>query len=166
MPILTPEQKAKQKAKLAEFHAAGKEGKAPTSANTFRPRKNKTLKLLADRVALMLPKSLDVIDDVLEGKPVDKTVAEMAKYIANKAETLTKTQMQEDADLLKYKVEYAKAQEANIIAKEDPQQVARELAAKGEHISKVNPLSHLEEVDYFPEEEEFFQKDAEEDEDD
>lgn len=137
MSKLTPEQRAKQKEALAKFHKDGKEGKANTSAGTFRPRKNKTLKLLADRVALMLPKSLDVIDDVLEGKPVDKTVAEMAKYIANKAETLTKTQMQEDAELLKYKVEYEKAKAANIISEENPQEVAKALAAEGKHITPL-----------------------------
>lgn len=143
---LTPEQKAKQKAKLAEFHAAGKEGKAPTSGGTFRPRKNKSLKTLADKMSEMLPTALGIIQDVLDGKEVEKTRAEMAKYVANNAVTLTKAQMQEDADILKLKVDYAKAQEANIIAKEDPQQVARELAAKGSHVKPVG-----EHFEYDPE---------------
>jgi len=80
--------------------------------------------------------------------------------------TLTKAQLQEEADILKYKVDLEKAKAANVIPREDPQEVAREMASKGEHIQAVNPLSHLEEVDEFPEEEEFFASDKEYDEED
>lgn len=164
MSKLTPEQRAKQKAGLEKHHKDGREGKANTSAGTFRPRKNKSLKTLADKMSEMLPKALGIIQDVLDGKEVEKTKAEMAKYVANNAVTLTKAQMQEDADILKLKVDYAKAVEANIVSREDPQEVAKALAAEGKHIQQVSPLSHLEDINHFPEEEEFFAADAEEDE--
>ena len=164
--IISPEQKDKQKAALKEFHEKGKQGQAPTSAGTVRPRKNKSLKTLADRMSDMLPKALDIIEDVLEGKDVDKSKADMAKYVANNAVTLTKAQIEHESALLKYKVDMEKAKAANVIPREDPQEVAREMASKGEHIQAVNPLSHLESVDEFPEEEEFFASDKEYDEED
>lgn len=145
MSKLTPEQKAKQKEALAKFHKDGKEGKANTSAGTFRPRKNKSLKTLADKMSEMLPKALGIIQDVLDGKEVEKTKAEMAKYVANNAVTLTKAQMQEDADILKLKVDYAKAVEANIVSREDPQEVAKALAAEGKHIKALEIPDEWEE---------------------
>jgi len=48
--------------------------------------------------------------------------------------TLTKAQLQEEADILKYKVDLEKAKAANVIPREDPQEVAREAAASGTHI--------------------------------
>jgi hypothetical protein len=110
-------------------------------------------------MAEMLPKALDIIENVLDGKDIDKQKADMAKYVANNAVTLTKAQIEHESAILKYKVDMAKAQNDNLIPKENPQEVAKELAAKGEHI---RPLSHLEGVDHFPEEEEFYSIDAEE----
>lgn len=138
---ITAEQRAKQKEALAKFHQDGREGKANTSANVPRPRKNKSLKELSDRMSKMLPKALDIIENVLDGKDVDKQSADMAKYVANNAVTLTKAQIQEEADLLKFKVDMAKAQEANIVPKEDAQEVARELAKTGDHVKSLNRFS-------------------------
>jgi len=138
--VLTEQQKADQKAKLKEFHEKGKKGEAPTSAGTTRPRKNRSLKTLSDRMAAMLPKALDIIENVIDGKEVDKQKVDVAKYVANHAVTLTKAQLQEEADILKYKVDLEKAKVANIIPREDPQQVARDLAAKGAHISVADQI--------------------------
>lgn len=164
--VLTEQQREAQKAKLKEFHEKGKTGEAKTSAGTVRPRKNRSLKTLADRMSDMLPTALNIIEDVLEGKVVDKNKADMAKYVANNAVTLTKAQIEHESALLKYKVDMEKAKAANVIPREDPQEVAREMASKGEHIQAVNPLSHLEAVNEFPEEEEFFASDKEYDEED
>ncbi len=163
--VITEEQKAKQKAKLKEHHEKGKTGEANTSAGTVRPRKNRSLKTLADRMSDMLPKALDIIENVLDGKEVDKSKADMAKYVANNAVTLTKAQIEHESALLKYKVDMEKAKAANVIPREDPQEVAKELASRNEHISVVKPLSHLENVNNFPEEDEFILSDKEHDED-
>lgn len=144
---LTAEQQARHKAALAKHHEDGKKGLANTSAGVPRPRKNKSLKELSDRMSKMLPKALDIIEDVLDGKDVDKQSADMAKYVANNAVTLTKAQIQEEADLLKFKVDMAKAQEANIVPKEDAQEVARELAEQGKHIRPVFSLEMDEDED-------------------
>lgn len=132
--VLTEQQREAQKAKLKEFHEKGKTGEAKTSADTPRPRKNKSLKTLSDRMAAMLPKALDIIENVIDGKEVDKQKVDVAKYVANHAVTLTKAQLQEEADILKYKVDLEKAKAANVIPREDPQEVAREAAASGTHI--------------------------------
>ena len=145
--IISPEQKDKQKAALKEFHEKGKTGEAKTSAGTVRPRKNKSLKTLADRMSDMLPKSLDIIEDVLDGKPVEKTSADMAKYVANNAVTLTKAQIEHESALLKYKVDMEKAKAANVIPREDPQEIAREMASKGEHIKKLDIPTSWEEIE-------------------
>jgi len=146
--VLTEQQKADQKAKLKEFHEKGKTGEAKTSANTIRPRKNRSLKTLSDRMAAMLPKALNIIEDVIDGKEVDKQKVDVAKYVANHAVTLTKAQLQEEADILKYKVDLEKAKDANIIPREDPQETAKALAATGSHIRKLDiPESWEEDED-------------------
>jgi len=145
--VLTEQQKADQKAALKEFHEKGKTGEAKTSANTIRPRKNRSLKTLSDRMAAMLPKALNIIEDVIDGEVVDKQKVDVAKYVANHAVTLTKAQLQEEADILKYKVDLEKAKAANVIPREDPQETARELAAKGEHIKKLDIPTSWEEIE-------------------
>lgn len=145
--VLTPEQRAKQKQALQQHHEDGKVGKANTSAGAFKSRKNRSLKTLAERMSAMLPKALDVIEAVLDGKEVDRQQADIAKYVANHAVTLTKAQLQEEADILKYKVDMAKAQEANIVPKEDPQEAARLLASKGQHIKKLDIPTSWEEIE-------------------
>lgn len=159
--VLTEQQKADQKAKLREFHEKGKTGEAKTSAGTTRPRKNKSLLALHERIGLMVPKALTVLEDVLDGKVVDKQQYDSAKYVVNTERAVNKDKMEHDASLLRYKVDMEKAKAANLIPREDPQEVARELASKGEHIQAVTPLSHLEDVNEFPEEDEFFASDKE-----
>lgn len=141
--VITKAQREAQKDKLKEFHEKGKTGEAKTSAGTVRPRKNKSLKTLADRMSDMLPTALNIIEDVLDGKVVDKSKADMAKYVANNAVTLTKAQIEHESALLKYKVDMEKAKAANVIPREDPQEVARALAAEGKHISST-PLFSLD----------------------
>lgn len=126
---LTPEQRARQKAALAKHAQDVRDGKAKSSAGFPRFPKNKSLKSLSDRMSAMLPKALDIIEDVLDGKEVDKQAADMAKYVANNAVNLTKAQMQEESDILKFKVDLAKAQVAGIVPKEDPQEIAKEFGA-------------------------------------
>lgn len=146
---LNAEQAAKQKVALKEFHEKVKSGEAPTSAKaSLRPRKNKSLKTLSERMSDMLPKALDLIEDVLDGKEVDKQKADMAKYVANNAVTLTKAQIEYESSILKFKVDMAKAQEANIVPKEDPQAVAKDLASRGAHIRLEVPEEYEEDDEY------------------
>lgn len=164
--VLIEQQREAQKAALKEFHEKGKTGEAKTSAGTVRPRKNKALAAMYERISSMVPKALDVLEDSLKGKEVDKQQYDSAKFIVNTERAVNKDKIEHEAALLRYKVDMEKAKAANLIPREDPQEVAREMASKGEHIQAVNPLSHLEEVDEFPEEEEFFASDKEYDEED
>jgi hypothetical protein len=132
--IISPEQKDKQKAALKEFHEKGKTGEAKTSANTIRPRKNKSLYEQAERIKPMVPKAWNVLEAVLDGKEMDKQRYDVAKYTINTDRSITKDIVDHEAKLLQHKVDMEKAKALGAIPKEDPQEVAREAAASGNHI--------------------------------
>jgi len=146
--VITEAQREAQKAKLKEFHEKGKQGQAPTSAGTVRPRKNKALAAMYERISSMVPKALDVLEDSLTGKEVDKQQYDSAKFIVNTERAVNKDKIEHEAALLRYKVDMEKAKAANLIPREDPQEVAREMASKGEHIRKLDiPESWEEDED-------------------
>ncbi len=146
--IISPEQKDKQKAALKEFHEKGKTGEVPTSSKAHtRPRKNKALYEQADRIRPMVPKAWDVLEDVLNGKEVDKQRYDVAKYTINTDRSITKDIVDHEAKLLQHKVDMEKAKALGAIPKEDPQEVARELASKGEHIKKLDIPTSWEEIE-------------------
>jgi urease alpha subunit len=133
--VITEEQKAKRLAGLKDHHAKGKTGEANTSANTVRPRKNKALVAMYERISSMVPKALNVLEDSLDGKDVDKQQYDTAKFIVNTERAVNKDKIEHEAALLRYKVDMEKAKTLGAIPKEDPQQVARDAAAKGQHLT-------------------------------
>jgi hypothetical protein len=90
-----------------------------------------------ERISSMVPKALDVLEDSLKGKEVDKQQYDSAKFIVNTERAVNKDKIEHEAALLRYKVDMEKAKALGAIPKEDPQEVARELASKGEHIKPI-----------------------------
>lgn len=88
--------------------------------------------------------------------PVTKDKVEIAKWVIVN-DTATKKAAQENRlRRLEIAQKTKKAVDEGAIAKEDPQEVARELAKTGNHI---RPLANLEDIEEFPDEEEFPEED-------
>ena len=114
---------------------------------------NETLK--NDPSASIEPYTLDngkEIEVLVTYVPVSKDKVEIAKWVIVN-DTATKKAAQENRlRRLEIAQKTKKAVDEGAIAKEDPQEVARELAKTGNHI---RPLANLENVEEFPEEDEF-----------
>ncbi len=88
--------------------------------------------------------------------PVSKDKIEIAKWVITQDIALKKAAEESKLRKLEAAMKHKKAQDEGVIPKEDPQQAARDAAAKGEHL---RPLASLEDVDEFPEEDEFQDED-------
>ena len=67
--------------------------------------------------------------------------------MSDNAIKLTNAQLKEEADILKFRVDMAKAQESGVVAKEDPIEKAKEMASKGEHIRSAFTTEYYEDDD-------------------
>lgn len=97
-----------------------------------------------------------VVEVLVTYAPVSKDKVEIAKWVITQDIALKKAAEESKLRKLEAAMKQKKAIDDGAIPKEDPQQVAREAAAKGTHL---RPLASLEDVDEFPEEDEFQDED-------
>lgn len=84
--------------------------------------------------------------------PVSKSRVEIAKWVISQDIALKKAAEESKLRKIETAVKQKKAQEEGAVPKDNPQEQARRMAERGEHIK---PLASLEEIDEFPEEDSF-----------
>lgn len=94
-----------------------------------------------------LVKSALEVEVLVSYTPVSKDKVEIAKWVITQDIALKKAAEESKLRKLEAAMKHKKAQDEGVIPKEDPQQAARDAAAKGEHIKRIDVPEEWDEDD-------------------